>query len=70
MSRRKFNKEFKVAAVEEIKGEKQLSELSAEFNVHPTMISVWKWRLLEKGADIFDIKGGRVKKNIERPPRS
>jgi putative transposase len=52
------NKEFKFKiALEAIKGEKQLSQIASEYNVHPNQISQWKKQLLEKGAEIFDLKG-------------
>lgn len=55
--RNHYTKEFKFkVAIAAIKGEKQLSELAAEFKVHQTMISNWKRQLLEQGAGIFDTK--------------
>jgi len=54
-SRNHYTKEFKFkVAIAAIKGEKQLSELAAEFKVHQTLISIWKRQLLEQGSDIFD----------------
>jgi transposase-like protein len=59
--RNRYTKEFKFkVALEAIKGEKQLAELSAEFKVHPTMISTWKRQLLEKGAEVFDAIGAKA----------
>jgi transposase-like protein len=61
--RNRYTKEFKFkVALEAIKGEKQLAELSAEFKVHPTMINTWKRQLLEKGAEVFDAKGAKAEK--------
>jgi transposase-like protein len=52
--RNHYTKEFKFkVALEAIKGERQLSEIAAEYKVHPTMISNWKRQLLEHGAEIF-----------------
>ena len=51
--RRTKDLKFKVA-LEAIKGNRQISEIAAEFQVHPNQISVWKKQLLEKGADVFD----------------
>jgi len=54
-SRNHYTKEFKFkVAIAAIKGEKQLSELAAEYKVHQTLISTWKRQLLEQGADIFE----------------
>lgn len=55
--RNRYSKEFKLkVALEAIKGEKQLSELAAEYKVHATMISNWKRQLLEKGAAVFSFR--------------
>jgi transposase-like protein len=59
-------KEFKFKiAIEAIKGQKQISELAEEFNVHPNQISKWKTQLLEKGADVFSNNDQKQEKNIE-----
>lgn len=50
--RRDKDFKFKVA-IEAIKGEKQISELAAEFQVHPQQITDWKKELLDKGPQIF-----------------
>ena len=34
-------------------GEKTLAELSAEFGVHPTMISDWKQELVKRAGELF-----------------
>ena len=34
-------------------GEKTLAELSAEFGVHPTMISGWKQELVKRAGELF-----------------
>ena len=34
-------------------GEKTLAELSAEFGVHPTMISNWKQELLKRAGELL-----------------
>jgi transposase len=39
-------------ALEALKGERTVSELAAEYGVHPTMIHQWKKALLEGAADI------------------
>src|SRR5205823_13825462 len=36
-----------------LSGEKTLAELSAEFGVHPTMISSWKQELVKRAAELF-----------------
>jgi transposase len=36
-----------------LSGEKTLAELSAEFGVHPTMISGWKQELMTRAGELF-----------------
>ena len=36
-----------------LSGEKTLTELSAEFGVHPTMISNWKQELVKRASESF-----------------
>ncbi len=45
-------------ALEAVKGEHTVSELAAEYGVHPTMIHQWKKALLDGAADIFE-RGGK-----------
>jgi transposase len=40
-----------------VKGERTVSELAAEYGVHPTKIHQWKRALLAGAADIFEIGG-------------
>lgn len=57
--RRNHDAGFKArVALEAVKGEGTVSELSAEYGVHPTMIHQWKKALLDGAADIFE-RGGR-----------
>lgn len=52
--RRKHSEEFKAkVAVEAVKEVHTLSELSARFKVHPTVIAHWKRQLLEGAAGVF-----------------
>lgn len=53
--RRKFSKELKFQIVlETIKGQRQIAEIAAEYQVHPNQISNWKKQFLEKGAGVFE----------------
>jgi transposase len=57
--RRNHDAGFKArVALEAVKGERTVSELAAEYGVHPTMIPQWKKALLDGAADIFE-RGGR-----------
>lgn len=59
--RNHYTKEFKFkVAIAAIKGEKQLSELAAEFKVHQTLISTWKKQLMEQGAGVFETKPSKT----------
>jgi len=60
MMRKKFEAGFKAkVALEAIKGEKTLAELSSQYGVHANMITRWKQEMLEKLPGIFDKKAER-----------
>ena len=60
MMRKKFEAGFKAkVALEAIKGEKTLSEISSQYGVHANMITRWKQEALEKLPGIFDKKAAR-----------
>lgn len=53
--RRNHDAGFKACvALEALKGERTVSELAAEYGVHPTMMHQWKKGLLDGAADIFE----------------
>ena len=56
MSKRKqYNPTFKAkVALEALKGERTMAELSSRFSVHPTMIHHWKKALLEGASGVFE----------------
>src|SRR3954464_1839072 len=54
MKRKQHSAEFKArVAMTALSGEKTLAELSAEFGVHPTMISGWEQGLGERAGELF-----------------
>ena len=56
-SKRKFNSEFKAkVAIEAIKEQLTLSELSAKYELQPCQISKWKRELLEKSALVYSME--------------
>ena len=46
-------------ALEALKGDQTIVELSQRYQVHPNQITEWKKQLLEHAADVFD-KGRKV----------
>ena len=63
--RRNHDAGFKArVALEAVKGERTVSELAAEYGVHPTMIHQWKKALLEGAAGIFE-RGGQAAASAE-----
>jgi len=52
--RKKYNGAFKAkVALEAIKGEKTLAQLSSEFEVHANQISQWRKQLLKELPNLF-----------------
>jgi len=65
--RRKHTADFKArVALEAIKGMKTLSEIAAEFEIHPVMVSNWKKEMLEHLPELFDNKSVRKDKERDR----
>ncbi len=63
-SRRNHGAEFKAkVALAAVRGEKTVSELAEQFEVHPTQVTQWKQQLLERAGEVFD--GPRAK---DEPP--
>nr|WP_254216577.1 IS3 family transposase [Tabrizicola sp. TH137] len=63
--RRNHDAGFKArVALEAVKGERTVSELAAEYGVHPTMIHQWKKALLDGAAEIFE-RGGRKAPEVD-----
>jgi transposase len=68
-SRRNHTSAFKAkVALAALKGDKTLSELSEQFDVHPNQITDWKARLQEGAADVFgeDKAEQQVKVDVTR----
>ena len=65
--RTRRDKEFKFKiAIEALKGDKQMAELAAKYNLHPNQITTWKKELLEKGASVFAGSGESDAKRLEK----
>lgn len=53
--RKQYSPQFKAkVALEDVRGEKTISELSSQYEVHPTIINNWKRQLLEEASSLFD----------------
>jgi transposase len=53
-ARRNHTPAFKAkVALAAVRGEKTLSELAQQFDVHPNQVTAWKAQLLEKAAGVF-----------------
>ena len=56
-TRKRYRSEFKAkVALEAIKDQKTLTELSNQFQLHPNQITRWKKQLLDEAQNIFTIK--------------
>ncbi len=52
--RKRYSADFKAkVAIEALKEQKTLSELSSKFQIHPNQITQWKKQLLGSSKDIF-----------------
>jgi transposase len=64
--RKQYSPQFKAkVALEAVRGEKTISELTSQYGIHPTMIHNWKRQLLEGVSSLFEngSKGSRVSEN-------
>jgi len=52
-------------ALEAIKGEKTLAQLSSEYRINSNLISKWKKELIQRSADLFAKPGNTVSKHNE-----
>ena len=60
-TRRKFSPEFKAkVALEAVKNQKTLAELSLHFEVNPVTISKWKTEFLENMSSVFGGEKGKI----------
>lgn len=65
--RKSFSSEFMAkVALESIKGEKPIAEISSKYEVHRTQITTWRKRALEGLSEIFKGKQEKVSKENEK----
>lgn len=66
-TKRSFDDSFKArVALEALKGEKTISELSGIYEVHPNVIRQWKKHLLENASSLFSKKSDRRLEDQEK----
>ena len=64
--RKSYSSAFKAkVALESIKKEKTISQLSSEYGVHSNQINQWRKRLLEELPEIFSKKRQKKEKDTE-----
>mgnify|MGYP000234667673 CR=1 FL=1 len=62
--RRKYPAELKAkVALDALRGEQTMAELSARYNVHPNLIANWKKQAKESLVDVFN--GGGAKRDAQ-----
>ena len=64
--RKRYSAKFKsTVALEALKEQKTMSELSGEYGVHANQISLWKKQLLTEAENVFSNKRNRQEKEQE-----
>ena len=65
LKRKNHSPEFKAkVALEALKGEQTVFELTSRFGIHPTMTHAWKRALLEGASGVFE-RGGKKTPEID-----
>ena len=64
--RRNHSAQFKAkVALAAVRGEKTLSELASQFDVHANQITQWKTQLLERAGEVFGARSGTTEKPVD-----
>jgi|ERR1019366_1915549 transposase-like protein len=64
--RRNHSAEFKAkVALAAVRGEKTLTDLASQFDLHPNQITQWKAQLLEHAAEVFGGGSGPTEKPVD-----
>ncbi len=64
--RRNHSPAFKAkVALAAVKGERTLTELAQQFDVHPNLITQWRAKLLESAADVFGVEPNSAEPAID-----
>jgi transposase-like protein len=66
-TRRKFSSSFKAkVAIEALKEQMTLQELSSKFEVHPNQISAWKQEFLSNASTVFESKSVKGDSELDK----
>ena len=66
--KKQYGAQFKAkVALEAIRGEKTVSELASQYEIHPTMINGWKRKIWSEASQIFETEkqGKEIKEKAE-----
>jgi len=66
--KKQYSSHFKAkVALKAIRGEKTVSELAGQYEIHPTMINGWKKKILEQASQIFETEkqGKQNQENVK-----
>jgi transposase len=65
--KKNYDNKFKaMVALEAVRGEKTLAQISSEYGVHPNVIANWKKKLLKELPVIFSSNKEKRESNIEK----
>jgi len=57
--RRNHSPSFKAkVALAAVKGDRTVSDLASQFEIHPNQVQTWKKQLLDSASEVFDREGG------------
>jgi len=66
-TRKKYTSAFKAeVAIAALKERESLSEISAHYGVHPTMISNWKKEFLDRSSEVFSSMNSKIESDFEK----
>ena len=67
MSRRRFSSDFKAkVALDALRGDKTIQEISSRYKVHPNQVSNWKRQALDGLGTIFSTSSGKARADREQ----
>jgi transposase-like protein len=71
MTRRRFTADFKAkVALEALRGDKTIQEISAKYKVHPNQVSMWKRQAMDGLGTVFSTGSERAGRDHESEVRA